>query len=391
MYTEFIEFCKNQHPEYREIFEKESLSPNLFSFKTVPVSKNAFAKVQEFIQAAYHLRNNLNYQKDVLGHETRFPNKSVLMSFDFHINGDTAKLIEINTNASHFLTSKLMESFVCKAEKRDSPFPNAIGKLKDSFFNEWKLFSNQVLKNICIVDEEPENQKAYFEFLLYKKLFEADGFQVSIEDYKDLKWKDSALFNTQDQKIDLVYNRSTDFYFEDQKSQSLKQAYNQKAACISPQPEEYKLFADKQRLMDFSTPGFLEKYLLESEIKIFKDVILEIINLTKENKDTVWANRKRYFFKPTNSYGGKGAYKGESITHKTFDQAVEAGDYIAQEFAPPSTTTITDQVSHNVEAKCDFRFYVYDGEIQFAIARTYVGQTTNFRTLGGGFAAVSII
>lgn len=390
MYSEFIEFCKKDYPEFREIFEKESLSPNLFSFQTVKISKNAYAKVQEFIQAAYHLRNNLNYQKDVLGHETLSPNKSVLMSFDFHIIGDSPKLIEINTNASHFLTSKLMEDFLLQKQQKESPFPDAIAKLKDSFFNEWKLFSNQILKNICIVDEDPEMQKAYFEFLLYQKLFEALGFKVTIQDYKDLQWKNDSLLDSQNEKIDLVYNRSTDFYFTDNKSQALKNAYDKKAACITPQPEEYKLFADKQRLMDFATPGFLEKYLLESELKIFKDVILEILEVKFENKDAIWNQRKKYFFKPKNSYGGKGAYKGESITHKVFDQIIQSNDYIAQEFAPPSTTTITDQVSHNVEAKCDFRFYVYNGEIQFAIARTYVGQTTNFRTLGGGFTAVSI-
>ena len=38
--------------------------------------------------------------------------------------------------------------------------------------------------------------------------------------------------------------------------------------------------------------------------------------------------------------------------------------------------------------KFDVRCYVYDGHIQLVAARLYQGQTTNFRTPGGGFALV---
>jgi hypothetical protein len=34
------------------------------------------------------------------------------------------------------------------------------------------------------------------------------------------------------------------------------------------------------------------------------------------------------------------------------------------------------------------RSYVYNGQLQWVAARIYQGQTTNFRTPGGGFAAV---
>ena len=38
--------------------------------------------------------------------------------------------------------------------------------------------------------------------------------------------------------------------------------------------------------------------------------------------------------------------------------------------------------------KVDLRNYVYRGAVQLVSARLYRGQTTNFRTPGGGFAAV---
>jgi len=38
--------------------------------------------------------------------------------------------------------------------------------------------------------------------------------------------------------------------------------------------------------------------------------------------------------------------------------------------------------------KLDIRNYTYDGKVQLVAARLYQGQTTNFRTAGGGFAPV---
>jgi hypothetical protein len=40
------------------------------------------------------------------------------------------------------------------------------------------------------------------------------------------------------------------------------------------------------------------------------------------------------------------------------------------------------------ELKADLRCYAYRGEVQFTAARLWQGQTTNFRTAGGGFAEV---
>ena len=41
--------------------------------------------------------------------------------------------------------------------------------------------------------------------------------------------------------------------------------------------------------------------------------------------------------------------------------------------------------------KTDVRLYAYDGQLLLTAARLYQGQTTNFRTPGGGFAPVFVI
>ena len=63
--------------------------------------------------------------------------------------------------------------------------------------------------------------------------------------------------------------------------------------------------------------------------------------------------------------------------------------------ATASTVPPSERVLHvNGETqglKLDIRVYVYDGSIQALAARLYRGQTTNFRTPGGGFAPVVVV
>ena len=66
------------------------------------------------------------------------------------------------------------------------------------------------------------------------------------------------------------------------------------------------------------------------------------------------------------------------------------GSYIAQSISPPSLRTIR---LDGVEADCkmDVRLFTYEGRLLLMAARLYQGQTTNFRTVGGGFAPVFVV
>jgi hypothetical protein len=66
------------------------------------------------------------------------------------------------------------------------------------------------------------------------------------------------------------------------------------------------------------------------------------------------------------------------------------GEYVAQELVPPSTRLIQN-TDDQTDLKLDIRAYVYEGKIQLLAARLYSGQTTNFRTSGGGFAPVFVL
>ena len=74
------------------------------------------------------------------------------------------------------------------------------------------------------------------------------------------------------------------------------------------------------------------------------------------------------------------------LTRRVFAEIL-TGDYVAQALVPPSERITADDTATPI-LKVDLRNYVYDGEVLLIAARLYQGQTTNFRTPGGGFAPV---
>ena len=64
-----------------------------------------------------------------------------------------------------------------------------------------------------------------------------------------------------------------------------------------------------------------------------------------------------------------------------------AGGHVAQALVTPGERTLSGGDAPQT-LKFDLRQYVYEGEVQWTAARLYQGQTTNFRTPGGGFAPV---
>lgn len=367
------------------------LSPNLISSQKLAISTLAIEKIKAFVKVMFRLRLDPDYQKYVLSTHPLFQNFappqnfSALMSYDFHlVDPDQPKLIEVNTNASSSLM--IHESYRANALKNifeeDRPFDRDI---LSCFENELRLFDpNRKLKVIAIVDEAPETQKLYLEFLLYKELFTKSGYHCLIVDPKNLSIKNQKLVHSDGLVIDLVYNRNTDFYFSKDSNQILREAFVQKLACFSPNPFEYALLADKQRLFELSHGEVSLNKLTPDEATLIDQVILKSYDISKsEDKDWFWKNKKKLFFKPKRSFGGKAGYRGQGVTQSVFTNIL-SGDYIAQEFAPPPTIESRLEDGTDLEFKYDLRFYVYQDRIQLGAARLWRGQMTNIHTLGGG-------
>ncbi|MGH8498047.1 MAG: hypothetical protein ACRERV_04455, partial [Methylococcales bacterium] len=110
------------------------------------------------------------------------------------------------------------------------------------------------------------------------------------------------------------------------------------------------------------------------------------VAVNAENAERLWRERRQLFFKPTAGFGSRAAYRGDKITQRVW-QEILAGNYVAQTLVTPGARVISED-SPTQALKFDLRDYVYDGDVQWIAARLYQGQTTNFRTPGGGFAPV---
>lgn len=259
--------------------------------------------------------------------------------------------------------------------------------LFEVFMTEWRLQRpSSALGSVAIVDETPTQQYLYPEFLLYQELLTRHGIEVTICDPGDLVGKEARLWQG-GRPIDFVYNRLTDFALEQPAHAALSHAYLGGEVVVSPHPRAHALYADKRNLTLLCDEAFLRA------TGIADDAIVTLIAgvprtqiMTAANRDALWAMRRDLFFKPATGYGSKAAYRGDKLTKRVWEE-MTATPYVAQALVAPSMRNMGATLTPSA-LKADIRVFAYAGIVKLAAARLYQGQTTNFRTSGGGFAPV---
>lgn len=373
--------------------------PHLFSALPVYIPEFQAQRMQELITAIETViqtdafQQHLNANHAVSQPQTSL-NHGVFYGYDFHLSGEELNLIEVNTNAG----GAFLNILLALAQQEDCSLWLAQGSITKSaeifrehivamFRNEWQSqFGAGQPKHIAIVDETPEQQYLYPEFLLFQALFQQQGWQASICAPEQLSFENGRLYLNQ-QEIDLVYNRLTDFDLSTPSTQALKQAWLAQAIVLTPNPHHHARYADKRNLIYLSDDQLLQSWGIDAKTReLLRQHLPKTQRVSTSNAAELWSQRKQLFFKPVAGYGGKAAYRGDKITQKVW-QAILQGDYIAQQIAQVGqrrNQAATDLPAH----KFDLRNYVYRGQVQWLAARSYQGQTTNFRTPGGGFAPV---
>jgi len=382
---------------YPLILEK---CPHMFAATPLFVSHDQLDRMAVIIRAAQTVIALPAYCEIVLErapHVARFDaggTRGVFQSYDFHVTDDGPKLIEINTNAGGALLNVALaraQRACCPAIAGMTTGPVALGALDQifiaMFFAEWRLArGDQILRRIAIVDENPSEQYLYPEFLLFQQLFRRHGVDAVIVGPAALRMRDDALWH-EDDRIDLVYNRLTDFMLQEPGHAVLRDAYLKNIVVLTPHPRAHALYANKRNLAVLSDPERLQA------LGVSEDVVRTLVSGIPKTEivdalhaERLWSERRKLFFKPASGFGSKAAYRGDKLTKRVWEQVL-AGDYIAQALVPPGERMIADHGAPHA-LKFDVRNYVYDGAVQFITARLYQGQTTNFRTPGGGFAPV---
>jgi hypothetical protein len=374
--------------------------PHVFAARPVFVSPAHNQRIAALIEAIESVVALPAYRKEVLERSPRIARhdaggaRGVFLGYDFHATEAGVGLIEINTNAGGAMLNALLaraQRACCTPIQRLLP-PVALAdafeaRIVAMFRREWAASGRSgPLRSIAIADERPADQYLYPEFLLFKQLFEAHGIAAVIADPSELQLRSGVLYAAE-QPIDLVYNRLTDFYFEAEGSATLRKAYLERAAVVTPHPQAHALYADKRNLALLTDPSQLQRLGVPQPTQA---ALLAGIPRTEivdgANAPRLWAGRKRLFFKPYAGFGGRAAYRGDKLTQRVW-QEILAGGYVAQALVPPGERRLHEGDPSQV-LKFDLRSYVYEGQVQWAAARLYQGQTTNFRTPGGGFAPV---
>ena len=319
------------------------------------------------------------------------------MGFDFHLGVAGPQLIEINTNAGGALLNvALARAQETCCEAMDWAFTPKVAPdtLEQTFFDmfiaEWRHQRGSApLGSVLIVDDDPAAQYLAPEFELYRQLFVQRGVAARIADPAELEWRDGKLWH-QGAVMDLVYNRLTDFYLTESRHHALKSAFEAGAVVLTPHPRAHALYADKRNLIALSQDDLLATWgAAKTDRALLQAGVPRTQLVTAQRADELWKQRRQLFFKPVASYGGKAAYRGDKLTRRVWDEIL-AGDFVAQALVPPGQRLI-DVDGVLTDLKFDIRAYTYAGQVQLLAARMYAGQTTNFRTQGGGFAPVIVV
>ena len=399
-------FCRAvDHKALRRALESEgglsyadlqATRPNLFSDSAVFVAQAHLDFMAELVRAVERIVSLPAWQERVLAYAPEIARHvpkaaGVFLGYDFHLDAAGPRLIEINTNAGGgLLNARLLGAQIACC-------PQVRGGLSDRhdvendflamFRNEWRLSRGDTpLRCVAIVDESPETQFLAPVFELFRQLFEAGGVTARIVSPQSLHF-DGQHLRHDGQVIDLVYNRLTDFALEEAGNAALRAAYVADAVVLTPHPRAHALYADKRNLVALTDDAWLQAVgVSESDRRLLKAGVPHTEEVTPENAGTFWATRKQWFFKPEAGFGSKATYRGDKVTKRVFGEIAQGG-FIAQAVVPPSERSLrVDGVEQRL--KLDLRNFVYRDRVQLVSARLYQGQTTNFRTRGGGFAAV---
>lgn len=376
--------------------------PNLFSSTVVFVSQDVRQQIEATVSAIERVATLPGYQAQALSRANPVAQLdhgalSACMGYDFHLSANGPQLIEINTNAGGLLlNAALARSQEACCDALDWAFPSNTRRdtLKKSIFDmfaaEWQLQRGSApWRSVVIVDVAPAAQYLAPEFELFRQLFAQHGIHAAIADPSELVWQSGRLLHL-GLPVDMVYNRLTDFYLTEPGQLALRQAYEADAVVLTPHPRAHALFADKRNLIALSQSELLLAWgATADDRKLLAGNVPTTRLVTPERAEELWSQRRQLFFKPVAGYGAKAAYRGDKLTKRVWHDILES-DFVAQALVPPSGRMIeVDGVL--TDLKFDIRAYTYGGQIQLLAARMYAGQTTNFRTQGGGFAPVIVV
>lgn len=265
----------------------------------------------------------------------------------FYKDKDNFKFCELNTDGSsamnedNTLGNIILESMGIMDFSQKYEFENLelINKWVEdivSIYDRWEGKRDDK-PNIAIIDFIESGTSE--EFKVFKKAFEEKGYNIIIEDPRNLIYRDGALYS-EDFRIDLVYRRIVTFELIEKWDEipHFIEAYRKGAFCsvgsiksqIMHNKIIFKILHDKDTL-EFLSPEertFIEKHIPYTGLFTgSQEVYKRVLNY-----------KDRYIMKPLDLNGSRGVYAGRDLTHDEWEKRLSENfnkDYLYQEFFTP--------------------------------------------------------
>lgn len=341
----------------------------------VPIPESDFQTMLRFARSIYQLEHNQTYAEALKLHlpetvDVTSHHASMLMGYDFHLTAHGPKLIEINNNAGGLYEKD--DGWIPQYDQQ-SLLPDLPAKLVGMFAKDWQ--------HIAIMDEDITQQYMFPEMNAYAALLRADGRKVSLVSPEDLELRSDGLY-ADGLKVDVIYNRHTDFYLETSPLMHIHQAFLEQQVVLNPYPRSYALLGDKSRMVDWWREGLLETFLNAQTIQLIRAVVPETYLLSEYDNEKAWEIRKAWVFKPAARHGGKGVMLGKGMSRKRFEQ-FDVDSTVMQKLVPASQVEINEKTF-----KFDIRLYMHGEKLIALAGRAWNGQITNFREAGSGWVPI---
>ncbi len=359
----------------------------------IAVSSNDVSRMNDVVAAVHDVLERPAYQEAALAYAPEIARRApqrvagLFSGFDFHLTSAGPRLIEINTNAGGAFYGALIDDASWRSgDEQVHPQSYWSRIFVRHIRQEWKLAGRGALRAVAIVDDGPDDQFLRLEFQLAARMLCEDGITAVIADPGALSYRDGQLWRGS-LAIDLVYNRLTSFALDRDSDRALRESYLDGTAVLTPDPRNHALLACKQNLIRLSDDAFLRACGVDERAReILQTCVPKTIALTVGNEPELWLERSKYYFKPSSGFGSRAVYDGAKLTANTWTQIVLEGSYVAQSRVDAPRVDVND-----VPMRFDVRTFAYGREPFMRLARVYRGQTTNFRTPGGGFAPVRVV
>lgn len=265
----------------------------------------------------------------------------------FYEDKDSFKLCELNTDGSSAMNEDNAIVDIMLESKALIDFKNEyllehfelIDKWVDDIIEIYSSWDNKEIEkpNIAIVDFIESGTSE--EFKVFREAFKEKGYNIIIEDPRNLEYKDGALYSG-DFRIDLVYRRIVTFELLEKWDEipDFIEAYRKNAFCsvgsvksqIMHNKIIFKILHDKETLefLSMDERRFIEKHI----------PFTGLFTGGQEVYDRVLTYKDRYIMKPLDLNASRGVYAGRDMSQEKWQKRLSESfnkDYLYQEFFTP--------------------------------------------------------